>query len=280
MKKTITLILALSTTLILVACGHTDNSTTKATSSSMHESSKTISKAPASSSSAASSSTTSSSKKATSKSQSSAIASSATGKNGSGSMQNKRTYQVPTKDKQNKNYKADGNLNKKGEFSVDQAGTVNTLYALKKLKTTLKNGPLAYRLVDAQIIQNNPKTKQAITMANSALNTTDIKGKYYTLMLHYDITNHSANRLGTDGVSTFTTNTGYGVNGASGLDNDAQLGTKGLPANKKTRSFAVFLLPEKTAKNLKTFRLEFSGAYTADGDMVSDSSNFMNVNFK
>lgn len=284
MKKSALLILTLSTALILAACGQNDANKQTRASSTAKASSAQVSSKPASVSSAkASSAPASSSSKATAtpaKKQSSAIASSATGKNGSGAMANKRTYKVPAKDKTNKKYKANGDLKHKGDFSVDQAGTVNTLYDLKKLNAKLTNGPLAYRLVDAQINHNNPKTKQAIEMANSALNTTDITGEYYTLMVHYKVTNNSAERLGTDGVDTFTTNTGYGVNGASGLDNDATLGTNGLAAGKTTNSFAVFLLPAKTAKNLKSFRLEFSGAYTADGKMVSDSSSFLSVNFK
>lgn len=195
---------------------------------------------------------------------------------------NKRTYTIPKKDQQSAHFVASGKLEKVGDYSISAAGSKAQLDAINnQLNVSLQNNQIQYRVTEVKQMQNEPRTKEAIEMAQMALNSRDIDGPYTTLIISYDITNQSNETIRTDGVKQVGFQAKQAVNTLSGLDNDVKLSAAQIDAGKTVSTFVIALVPEKSTQSLHTIKVQFDQVQkVSDASEIAPVSNSLTVQFK
>ncbi|MDR3189695.1 MAG: hypothetical protein LBT80_00630 [Lactobacillaceae bacterium] len=174
-------------------------------------------------------------------------------------LENKKTYEVPQTDEETDKYVESGPAEKVGEYTISPQGNKAELGQTTENKQTLTNGAFTYEVTQIKVFHNDPRTDEAIQMAQTALNSRDINGPYTTLSIQYKLKNNGAKAAVTDGVESATFSTGDVRSPINGLDNDATLATKVLAANSTTSSFVTILVPSSIAKTVKTVDISFAG---------------------
>ncbi|AYM03045.1 hypothetical protein [Levilactobacillus yiduensis] len=188
----------------------------------------------------------------------------------SGSSSTKKeaqTYRPKTAQTKSPHYVKSGKLKTAGQYTYDKVGTKLQLDQVKHPRTTIKRGPLTYKVTTVRILKNTAKTAAAKRMAAQALNLASIKSPYYTIQVKFTITNRSKQDLTTDGIKTLRLSQNRQLNAAGQLS-DASAG-KTIPARGHLTTFATGLASEKKQPTFKTVKIAFAGAYADNKQVVS-----------
>ncbi|MCH4123190.1 MAG: hypothetical protein LKH74_01945 [Levilactobacillus sp.] len=188
----------------------------------------------------------------------------------SGSSSTKKeaqTYRPKAAQTRSAHYVKSGKLKTAGQYTYDKVGTKLQLDQVKHPRTTIKSGPLTYKVTTVRIIKNTAKTAAAKRMAAQALNLASIKSPYYTIQVKFTITNHGKRDVTTDGIKTLRLSQNRQLN-ASGQLSDASAG-KTIPANDHLTTFATGLASEKKRPTFKSVKIAFAGAYADSKQVVA-----------
>ncbi|MFC6289362.1 hypothetical protein [Levilactobacillus angrenensis] len=178
-----------------------------------------------------------------------------------------QTYQPQTAQTKSAHYVKSGKLKTTGQYTYDKVGTKLQLDQVTHPQTTIKSGPLTYKVTTVRVIKNTAKTAAAKRMAAQALNLASIKSPYYTIQLKFTITNRGKRDVTTDGIKTLRLSKSRQLNSAGQLS-DASAG-KTIPAHGHLTTFATGLASEKRQPTFKTVKVAFAAAYADSKQVVA-----------
>jgi hypothetical protein len=195
-------------------------------------------------------------------------------------LKNEKTYSVTSADKNSANYVSSGAASEVGQFTISAQGNKATLTAKSSVNQTLENGQLSYTITGTKVMENSPKTDEAVQMAQMALNTRDISGDYKTLVISYQIKNNGDSKIVTDGVYAAGFSNGASVSLNGGLDNDSSLTSGGVDAGQSKETFVVLLIATKVGNQASSVELQFAGSTdVTNSKKVTDLSKTVTIKF-
>ncbi|QIL50784.1 hypothetical protein G7084_05335 [Weissella coleopterorum] len=186
---------------------------------------------------------------------------------------NERTYQITDAEKNSAQYVANGALTKVGQYSISPAGNRTELQQInEQVNQKLSIEGLTYVVKKVKVQLNQPKTDEALEMAQMAFNDRSLSGNYQTLILNYSITNQTGQVVKTDGLKAVKISEQHVVTVQSGLDNDAKLSQISIQPGSTVETFATVLVGSNdgTIQNLKTVNLNFAAVLDQKQNNITD----------
>lgn len=184
-------------------------------------------------------------------------------------------YTVPEKDQNNKDFVADGNLTKVGQYTVDSNGLESKLVAQKNINKTVENGPIIYHVSEIVVVANNARTEGALRNARFMYNDENLDQRFKTMIIVYTIANGAGDSIKTSGIANLQFTNGTVSSKLSGLANDDDLNRLGLAEGETTKVSTASVIGNTDLKQ-KNFKIQFASVHsgTTDQDIAGPSKTF------
>ncbi|VDG23910.1 hypothetical protein [Lactiplantibacillus mudanjiangensis] len=190
--------------------------------------------------------------------------------NSNGTATTLKDFKAPKKAQHDRLYVKSGQLTKAHQYTYDQAGTKVSLTKIKPTTQSFTNGHVTFKFTQIRILKNQPTTKNALKMANQALNTDQITGTYYTLQLRYTVANHRDQSVNIDGITAVKTDQGQTLTQATQMY-DAGAGLR-LTAKASKTAFTMALITSNPT-TVKQVQVELGGIFTPSGKTLTKASD-------
>ena len=144
-----------------------------------------------------------------------------------------------TADLKSADFVAQGALTKVGQYHLTSDGIAERLQADYPVTATLQHGQFTYEVTRVQQYHNVARSTKALQSARNRLNAPQLKQRYISFVVTYQIKNNGTAYGVTPGITTVAYKQGRTMSALNGLMNDPKLSVAGIAPHKVTTARAV-----------------------------------------